>query len=103
MGRLALVIDAHIIGDNVDMMTAREANIWKYLDNPGIDAAIKSKPGVVEVRHCPLITSRGIWCHKSADDLIGLGVLSRKDILLMSVIEGSLKEFWIFARATSIR
>ena len=61
MGRLALVIDAHIVGDNVDTMTAREAKIGKYSDSPGIDAAIKSKPGVAEVRHCPLvITSRGI-------------------------------------------
>ena len=106
MGRFALVIDAHIVGDNVDMMAARYAKIQKYSDNPGIDAAIKSKPGVVEVRPCPLvITSRGIGCHKSAEDLIGLGVLTRKDILLMSVwvIEGSLKELWIFARATSIK
>ena len=58
------------------------------------------------VRHCPLIiTSRGIWCHKSTKDLIALGVLTRKDTLLMSVrvIKGSLKEFRIFARATSIR
>ena len=61
MGRLALVIDAHIVGDNVNMMVAREANIRKYSDNPGIDAAIKSKPGVVKVRHYPLIiTSREI-------------------------------------------
>ena len=106
MVRLAWVIDAHIVGDNVDMMAAREAKLRKYSDNPGLDAAIKSKPGVVEVRHCPLIiTSRGIWFHKSAEDLIGLGMLTRKDTLLMSVrlIEGSLKEFWIFARATSIR
>ena len=54
MGRLALVIDAHIVGDNVDMMAAREAKMRKYSDNPGIDAAIKSKPGVVEVRHFSL-------------------------------------------------
>ena len=86
MGRLDLVIDAHIGDDNVDMMAARKAKIRKYSDNPGIDAAIKSKPGVVEVRHCPLIiTSREIWCHKSAEDLFGLGVLTRKDILLMSL------------------
>ena len=95
--RLALcsVIDAHIVGDNVDMMATREAKIQKYPDNPGIDAAIKSKPWLVEVRHCSLIitSSRGIWCHKSAEDLIGRGVLSRKDILLMSVIQGRLKEF----------
>ena len=51
MGRLALVIDAHIVGEN-----------------PGIDAAIKSKPEVDEMRYCPLIiTSRRIWCHKSAE------------------------------------
>ena len=71
-----------------------------------MEATIKSKPGVVKVRHCPLIiTSRGIWCHKSAGVLIKLGVLSRKDILLMSVrvIESSLKEFLIFTRATFIR
>ena len=30
MGRLALIIDAHIVGDNVDMMAAREAKIRKY-------------------------------------------------------------------------
>ena len=78
MGRLAFVIDAHIVGDN--MMAAHEAKIRKYSDNPGIDAAIKSKPWVVEVRYCPLIiTSIGILCHKSAEDLIGLGVLIRKD------------------------
>ena len=101
-----MIIDAHIVGDNVDMMAVREAKIRRYTDNPGINAAIKPKPGVVEVRHYPLIiTSREIWCHKSTKDLIGLGVLSRKDILLMSVrvIEGGLKEFWIFARVTSIR
>ena len=106
MGRLALVIDAHIVGDNVDMMAAREAKIRKYSDNPGIDAAIKSKPGVVRMRHCPLIiTSSGIFCHKFAEDLIGLGVLTRKDILLLSVrvIKESLKEFRIFAFATPIR
>ena len=75
-------------------MAAREVKIRKYSDNPGIDAAIKSKPGVVEVIHCPLIiTSREIWCLKYAEDLIGLDVLNRKDIRLMSVrvIEGSLK------------
>ena len=86
MGRLALVIDAHIVGDNDDMIAACEAKMRKYLDNPGIDAAIESKLGVVQVRHCPLIiTSRGVWCHKSAEDLIELGVLSRKYIRLMSV------------------
>ena len=87
------------------MMAAREAKMSKYSDNPGIDAAVKSKPGVVEVRHCLLIiTSRGMWCHKFAEDLIGLDVLSRKDLLLMSslVVEGSLKDFSIFARVTSI-
>ena len=105
MGHLALVINAHIVGDNVNIIAAREAKIRKYLDNPGIDAVIRSKPGVAEVSHCSLvITSRGNWCHKSAEDLMLLGVLSRKDIIFMSVwvIEGSLKEFWIFTRATFI-
>ena len=52
----------HIVSDNVDMMAAHEAKFRKYSDNPGIYAAIKSKPGVVEVRYRPLIiTSRGIW------------------------------------------
>ena len=104
MGHLALVIDAHIVGVNVDM----KAKGRKCSDNPGIDQvlpAIKPKPGVVEVRHCPfIITSRGVWCHESAEDLIGLSVLRRKDFLLMPVlvIEGSLKEFFIFTHATSI-
>ena len=74
MGRLTLVIDSHILSDNVDMLAAREAN------NP----------------HNPLtITNGRVWCHKSAKELIGLGVLSRKDTLLMSVwvIKGNLKEF----------
>ena len=85
-----------LVSDNVDMMATREAKIRKYSDNRAIDAAIKSKPGVVKVRHCPLIiTNRGIWCQKSAMVLIRLGILSRKDILLMPVrvIEGSLKDF----------
>ena len=69
MGRLALVIDAHIVGNNVDMINTRT----KYSDNPRIDAAIKSKPGVVEVRHCPLIiTSRRIWYHKLLHKFLGL-------------------------------
>ena len=68
MGHLALVIDQHIVGDIVDMMAAREAKIRKYSDNPNIDAAIKSRPGVADVRHYPLIiTSRGIRYHKSAE------------------------------------
>ena len=40
MGRLALVMDAHIVSDNVDMMAMCEAKIWKYSYNPGIDAAL---------------------------------------------------------------
>ena len=92
-GRLVLFIDVYIVSDNVDMMAAREAKMRKYADNPCIDAAIKSKPGVVEVKHCPL-ASRRIWCQKSLEDSIRLGVLSRRDTLLMSVrvIEGNLKE-----------
>ena len=96
MGHFALVINAHIVGDNTYMMAACEAKIQKYSGNPGIDTAIKLKPEVVEVRHYPfIITSRRIWCHKSAENLIGLGVQSRKDILFMSVwvMEGSLSEF----------
>ena len=40
MGRLTLVMDAHIVSDNVDMMAMCEAKIWKYSYNPGIDAAL---------------------------------------------------------------
>ena len=73
-----MVIDAHIVSNNADMMAACEAKIRKYSDSPCIDAAIKSKPEVAEVRQCPfIVTSRGIWCHKSAEDLIGLDVLSK--------------------------
>ena len=62
MGRLALVIGAHMVGDNFDMMAVHEAKIQKYSDNPGIDADINSKPGVAKVRHCPLIiNSREFW------------------------------------------
>ena len=86
------------------MMVAREAKIRKYSDSLGIDAVIKSKLEVVEVGNCPLvITSRGICCLKSAEDLIGLRLLSRKVILLISMrfMEGNLKEFWIFRREHS--
>ena len=38
---LTLVIDAHIVGGNVDMLAALEAKIENYLDNSGIIAAIK--------------------------------------------------------------
>ena len=34
------VIDDHNVGENVDKMV-RYAKIWKYSDNPGIDAVIK--------------------------------------------------------------
>ena len=53
IGRLALVTDAHVVGDKVDTMAAREGKIQKYSDNPGIEATFNSKPGVAEVRHCP--------------------------------------------------
>ena len=74
------------------MMVARKAKVRKYLDNTGIDAAIKSKPEVVEVRHCSLgVTSKGFLCHKQAEKVIG--VLSRNYILVIFVCVTSTREW----------
>ena len=43
MGCLALVIDAHITGDNVDMMAVREAKIRKNSDNNRRSHQIKAR------------------------------------------------------------
>ena len=66
-----MVIDAHIIDHEANIMTERETKIMKYPDN----AAIRFNSGAVEVRFYPLVISRRrIWCHKSVKDLFGISL-----------------------------
>ena len=81
MWMLALVIDVHIFVGKVDMMVVRETKIRKYSDNPDIDAAIKLKPGVTEVKHCLLIksTAKGFGAtgsRRTSSDFIALAAVT---------------------------
>jgi len=67
---------------------------------------LKQKYGVREVRFSYITLSwRGVWSAKSANDLLTLGVVKKKELKVMSTraIIGGFASFHIFNKSTTSR
>ena len=58
--------------------------VQKYVGNPHVQRAIQDL-GARDILHLPAILScRGIWCKKSAEDLLRLGTINRRDLAVIA-------------------
>ena len=104
-GNQALVIDAQIVTDGVDLDLAHSTKVGKY-DRDDLKRKIKDQFRVDGV----LVTSvtlnwRGVWSKASCARLLQLGILRIKDLKVIStrVGVGSVGSFRLFNRSTVVR
>lgn len=97
----AMVIDAQVVGANVDLCTAHLTKTQKY---ESLRSAIETKYAVSSVTFTSAtISYRGVWSVASADSLTKDGLLAREDLMILSTraLIGGLSGFWKFNRTTS--
>jgi len=104
-GNRAVVIDAQVVTDGIDLDVAHTTKVNKY-DRDDLKRKIKDQFRVNDV----LVTSvtlnwRGIWSKASSACLLQLGILKIKDLKVLStrVGVGSLGSFRLFNRSTIVR
>ena len=105
MGTLGVVIDAQVAGEQSDFLRARTLKLQKYAGNPDIQRAIQDL-GARNILHLPAILScRGILCKKSADDLLKLGTINRRNLAVIAtrVLIGGVIAHRVFNTSTAVK
>lgn len=100
-GSNALLIDAQVVGENVNLCSAHKNKIEKYKP---LEVAIKSRYAVETVSFSSVTLSyRGVWSVTSYQQLKEEGIITRSDIKILStrVLLGGLSGFWRFNRRTT--
>lgn len=102
LGVTALVIDAQVVNDQVDLnvVHSKKADYYKNLSS-----LIKRTYGVQEVKYTSATLSwRGVWSEESAKSLTSLGVLKKKSLKVLSsrVVIGGLAAFHQFNKLTTV-
>lgn len=100
-GSNALLIDAQVVGENVNLCSAHKNKIEKYKP---LEVAIKSRYAVETVSFSSVTLSyRGVWSVSSYQQLKEKGIITRSDIKILStrVLLGGLSGFWRFNRTTT--
>ncbi|GBN16315.1 Retrovirus-related Pol polyprotein from type-2 retrotransposable element R2DM [Araneus ventricosus] len=102
-GRI-LVIDAQIVGEDVDLERVNYRKISYYRDNVELDQAIQVQHGSPNINYLSAtLNLRGVWSSKSAFDLIEkFKVLNRSDVPVIStrVLLGTFAGFSMFNKST---
>uniref|UniRef100_A0ABD2XQH8 Reverse transcriptase domain-containing protein n=3 Tax=Trichogramma kaykai TaxID=54128 RepID=A0ABD2XQH8_9HYME len=105
MGRFGIVVDAQVTNDQQNMRQVYSAKREKY-DNDDINQFVRSTYKATNICHLPVILSwRGLWCDKSASDLLTLGTCNRRDLAVIAtrVLIGGAIIHRDFTYATSVR
>ncbi|CAL7932962.1 unnamed protein product [Xylocopa violacea] len=91
-----LVIDAQVVGEQSDLARAHEAKKTYYRES--IHRELAEKYNTSDIKYTSVtISCRGIWSKQSAEDLIDLKVLKKKDLKVLSsrALIGGLNAYWI--------
>lgn len=100
-GRTLLLIDAQVVNDQIDLDTAHRNKVSYY--SP-MEELLKEKYQVADVRFTSITVSwRGVWSGRSAEELIDLGILRKKELKIISsrAIIGGLASFHVFNKSTT--
>lgn len=103
MGVTALVLDAQVVNDQIDLDGAHNRKVDYYKE---IRDVIATKYDVQNIIFSSVTLSwRGLWSPKSVGDLTSLGVIKKGQIKILSTraIIGGLSCFHMFNRATQMR
>jgi len=99
MGRTLVVLDAQVVNDQVSLDEAHQRKIEYY---KSMNNTLRNKYEVTEIRFGSItLFWRGVWSAESANDLLTLGVVKKKELKILSTraITG-LASFHIFNRST---
>jgi len=106
MGRASLVIDAQIVGDQVNLTDANKRKVDYYSKNESLSKLIKEKYRTTDLLTLgATINWRGVWGKGSADELIRRGVIRKSELKVISsrVLIGGLACWNIFNKVTSVQ
>ncbi|CAL7932986.1 unnamed protein product [Xylocopa violacea] len=99
-----LVVDAQVVGEQSDLARAHEAKKTYYRES--IHRELVEKYNTSDIKYTSVtISCRGIWSKQSAEDLIDLKVLNKKDLKVLSsrALIGGLNAYWMFGKTTARR
>lgn len=99
-----LLVDAQIVGDNVDLKRAHNRKIRYYGDNSHLMLQLSAKYGVEEVTTTSLTVNwRGVWSFDSAKSLLDHKVINKRDLGILSArsLTGSLSSYDLYMKSTS--
>lgn len=102
LGQTALVIDAQVVNDQIDLDQAHRRKSDTYKN---IDAELKKKYAVNSIEYTSATLSwRGVWSKASAEGLLNLGVIRKGAVKVISsrVLIGGLTAFHQFNRTTTV-
>ncbi|CAL7932866.1 unnamed protein product [Xylocopa violacea] len=102
--KTVLVIDAQVVGEQSDLARAHEAKKTYYRES--IHRELAEKYNTSDIKYTSVtISCRGIWSKQSAEDLIDLKVLNKKDLKVLSsrALIGGLNAYWMFGKTTARR
>lgn len=104
MGRTAVVVDAQVVGEQLDLHMAHRRKV-DYYSEPGIIEAIKRQHQVTNVKVTSATLSwKGVWSPSSASELRQLGLMRASDTKIVStrVLIGGLAAYRVFSTSTSV-
>lgn len=99
----AIVLDAQIVSEHIDLDTAHTNKVEKYQP---LNEAIKDRYVVNDVSYYTATLSyRGVWSAKSSKGLFDIGILKKKELKIIAtrVLVGGLNAFWRFNKTTNVR
>lgn len=102
LGMTAVVIDAQIVNDQIDLDVAHSRKVNYYSE---IEDDIKRKYNVRSVLCTSTTLSwRGLWSQASAEDMTSLGIVRKNQLKILSTraIIGGLACFHIFNKSTQV-
>ncbi|CAL7932959.1 unnamed protein product [Xylocopa violacea] len=106
MGRTTIVVDAQVVSEQTDLNMAHKRKVEYYSKNTSLLRNIGRREQSTDVQVLSATLSwRGIWSSKSAEDLIRLGLLQKKELKILSTraLIGTIAAFNMFSRVTTVR
>lgn len=105
-GDTALVLDAQIITDSVDLDAADSTKTNKYANEPVFNVIRQSHSAIKNIRVLGITMNwRGVWSQRSATGLIGSKVIRKNELALLSTrtLIGTVAAFRTFSNTTMVR
>lgn len=105
LGKTTVIIDTQVVSEQTDLDKAHKKKKDYYGKNNSLVEYIKKKNQAEHLLSLSTtISCRGVWSPESAKQLLGLGIIRKKDLKIISTraMIGGLYAFWMFNATTSM-